>query len=254
MNRILAIALGGTIAVAAVFAQSGRGYSAAPGGFGNVLYPGTGRAPQTQSSTPRPSASRGGYNAGQVRGGAPPNVGHPTHGRRVVVPYPVYVGSYGGYGYGGGYVSGFDTPAPVYYQDQLGYGQQQGDAGGQAVPPVVIINQSYRPETANPQFRDYSDAQLPETPQRLRTYDAPVHPTPDPRERAQAMAESERPTIYLIAFKDHTVLAALAYWIEGDTLKYVTKDGKPNSASLSLVDRDLSRQMNKQLNVDFNLP
>ena len=44
-------------------------------------------------------------------------------------------------------------------------------------PPVVIINQSYRPETANPAVRDYSDADLPPA---VRSYDAPVRPMPEP--------------------------------------------------------------------------
>lgn len=239
MYRNLSIAIGSVIFLAGSgLAQNRGGYNPAPGGFGNVLYPGTGRAPQTPTNVLRPAGPIGG---GRVM--APPVVGHPQHRRQVIVPYPVYVGGFGGYGM----VSGFDAPAPVYYGDQ-------GAEPPQANPPVVIINQGYRPETANPVLRDYSGANLPETPQTLRTYDVPVHPTPDPREREAARVESERPTLYLLAFKDHSVLAALAYWVEGDMLKYVTKDGKPNSASLSLVDRDLSRQMNKQLNVDFNLP
>jgi hypothetical protein len=120
----------------------------------------------------------------------------------------------------------------------------------------VIINQGYRPETPNPVLRDYSDAQLPEpeTHRSMRTYDAPVHPTPDPKERAAALAESERPTIFLIAFRDHTILPALAYWVEGDTLNYISKEGQPNRASLALVDRDFSRQLNRERKVDFNLP
>jgi hypothetical protein len=148
----------------------------------------------------------------------------------------------------GGYYGGFDTPAP-YYPDQpqpAPYMQQQ------APPPVVIINQAYRPETANPVIRDYSDVPLPEP--SVRTYDAPVHAAPDPKEKAAAREESERPTIFLIAFKDHTILPALAYWVEDDTLHYVTRDGNPNRASLSLVDRDFSRQLNRERNVDFNLP
>jgi hypothetical protein len=60
--------------------------------------------------------------------------------------------------------------------------------------------------------------------------------------------------LYLLAFKDHTILAALAYWVEGDTLNYVTESGVPNRVSLALIDKDFSKELNKQRSVEFNLP
>lgn len=236
MNRILTLALvvaaAGNLAVAQNTVPSTYGSRS---GFGSVLFPGTGHAPRTVV----PSITRPGGVFGGGRGiyATPPRMSHPSHSRRVIVPYPVYVG---------GYYGGFDTPAPYYPEQPVQYAPQPQQ------PPVVIINQAYRPETANPVLRDYSDAPLPEP--TIRTYDAPVHRAPDPKEKAAARAESERPTIYLIAFKDHTILPALAYWIEDDTLHYVTRDGKPNRASLSLVDRDFSRQLNRERDVEFNLP
>jgi len=236
MTRILPLAIGAVLATAA-FGQR----TTAPNrygsttGFGSVLYPGTGTAPKL-----RLPQFPGGFGVGpRNAGGIAPRVNHPSHGRRVVVPYPVFVG--------GGYYGGFDGgygPAP-YSEPQ--YGPQAPQQ-----PPVVIINQAYRPERASPVVHDYSYEPLPEP--TLRRYEAPVHPTPDPKERAAQKAESERPTIYLIAFKDHTILPALAYWMEGDTLHYVTKEGTPNRASIELVDRDFSRQLNRERQVEFNLP
>jgi hypothetical protein len=84
-----------------------------------------------------------------------------------------------------------------------------------------------------------------------------VHPFPDPNEPKQETAArppDQAPTIYLIAFKDHTILPALAYWVEGDTLNYVTENGVPNRASLALIDKDFSKQLNSERSVEFNLP
>ena len=44
---------------------------------------------------------------------------------------------------------------------------------------------------------------------------------------------------YLIAFKDHTIYSAVAYWVDGDTLHYFTTGNTHNQASVSLIDRDL---------------
>ena len=64
---------------------------------------------------------------------------------------------------------------------------------------------------------------------------------------------SENPT-YLIAFTDHTIYAAVAYWLEGNTLHYVTNQNTHNQVSLDLVDRELSNRLNRERSVDFRLP
>ncbi len=62
------------------------------------------------------------------------------------------------------------------------------------------------------------------------------------------------PTIYLIALTDHTILPALAYWVDGDTLAYITTEGDQNRISLALVDREFSKQLNDDRHVEFKLP
>jgi hypothetical protein len=42
--------------------------------------------------------------------------------------------------------------------------------------------------------------------------------------------------------------------MEGDTLNYVTQQGTPNRASIDLIDKPFSRQLNRERNVEFNLP
>jgi hypothetical protein len=59
---------------------------------------------------------------------------------------------------------------------------------------------------------------------------------------------------YLIALKDHTVYAAIAYWIDGDTVHYFTAGNVHNQTSLSLIDRDLTDRLNKESGQQVILP
>jgi hypothetical protein len=54
--------------------------------------------------------------------------------------------------------------------------------------------------------------------------------------------------------KDSSVYSAVAYWVEGETLHYITTQGKHNQVSLSLVDRNLSEMLNRGRKVEFRLP
>ena len=83
-------------------------------------------------------------------------------------------------------------------------------------------------------MRDYSNADLPP-------------PGPD-------YQTNDQPTIYLLAMTDHTIIPAIAYWVDGDTLNYITTEGSQNRVSLSLIDREFSRQLNDSRNVEFKLP
>jgi hypothetical protein len=225
----LAMLLISSLAVA--FGQGGAGFGrvngvAPPGrslggaGFGRILFPGTGAPAAVRNTGPR-----GGF--GFIP--QPPPAPHPTgHGRTVIVPYPVY--------YGGDYYPYDAPPAVQAGPDYEQYAQQS---------PLVIMNQSFRPDTANPVLRDYSSVPLPE----------PAPRTADgPRPVLSNYTNDDSPTIYLIAMKDRTIFAAIAYWMDGETLNYVTRDANINHASLELVDRELSRQLNQDRNVEFKLP
>ena len=50
------------------------------------------------------------------------------------------------------------------------------------------------------------------------------------------------------------IYAAKAYWVEDRTLNYITVQGSQNSASLDLVDRELSQRLNRNRSVAFGLP
>jgi hypothetical protein len=184
------------------------------------------------------------------RGFANPNrASHPVHGAAVIVPYPVYYGGYygGAYGYydpsAAGYAPGY---APAYGS---GYTDDGSQANGPGMPSVVI-NQNFVPQQSNPQVREYNGDQ-PQDQSGLKLYQAPPsHPYAD----AQRAANSGQPTIYLIAFRDHTIVQALGYWMQGSTLHYVSAEQTLNQVSIDLVDRDLSQRLNDERGLDFRLP
>jgi hypothetical protein len=58
---------------------------------------------------------------------------------------------------------------------------------------------------------------------------------------------------YLIAFKNHSVYPALAYWVEDKTLHYVTTQNTHNQASLDLIDIARSMSLNQDRDVPFSV-
>jgi hypothetical protein len=60
--------------------------------------------------------------------------------------------------------------------------------------------------------------------------------------------------LYLIAFTDHTIRAATAYRVEGNTLHYTTPEKEEKEVPLNTVDRALSTQLNRERQVPFQLP
>jgi hypothetical protein len=233
-----------------VFGQShGGGGSWSLGGFGSVLYPGMGHAPTATPPIGQFGAGYGGYGRGFAN---PGRANHPQHGGGVIVPYPVFYGGYYGYdpsaaGYAPGYGPGYPP----------NYGDDSSQSNGPGLPSVVI-NQNFVPPQANPQVREYTGDQQQATQDQsgLKLYQAPPsHPYADAQAQAQQRsANSGQPTIYLIAFRDHTIVQALGYWMEGNTLHYVSAEQTLNQVSIDLVDRDLSQRLNDERGLDFRLP
>jgi hypothetical protein len=208
----------------------GTGHQPAPGfgssvantygsgtGFGRVIFPGIGHPPSITDPT---FASRLGATVG---GFGMRNGGYRRFRQPLVVPYavPVYVG--------GGY--------PDY-----GYADQQ-PAMPPEQAPQVIINQNFIPERAEPVWREYSE----DSSGGLHDYEAPGR-------QPVETAEEENINYYLIAFKDHSIYSAFAYWVEGDTLHYVTPQRAHNQVSISLVDRELTDKLNRDRQLQVKLP
>jgi hypothetical protein len=219
----------------------GWGNSVFPGGSpghptitGNITNPGfAGALGATVRGVP-PRGPVGGGRPGMPPGNFRGNYGR-GGGRTIVVPYPVVAYPYGyGFGYGNaGYVED-----PNYVQQQALPQQQQQQA------PLVIINQGYKPEVISPQLRDYSDLPAP----------AGADSTLKVYENKPKAFEEEKPTIYLIAMKEGTIMPALAFWVEGDTLNYITRESSHNRISLDRVDRDFSKKLNQERGLEFRIP
>jgi hypothetical protein len=183
----------------------------------------------------------GGQNRGPVAGNRfGYGYGQRAYGRGYrgtgVFAYPVYVGGYGGY-YGdpGDYGSGY---APGYAP---GYGGDPAMQQGPPPAPPVVINQYFGAPPMGP-------APDPQDDQNIHMYQqqsAPAGYSPQPPSDSRT---------YLIAYKDHSVYTALAYWIEGNTLHYVTTANTHNQADLNLIDVDFTKKLNADRSMPFNVP
>ncbi len=142
-----------------------------------------------------------------------------------------------GYGYGYGY--GYDPAAAGYPPAELW--RPEPPIVNTNSAPSVVINQSFVPPQANPQVREYS---TPNPDEHSSTQSA----EPPAPERT---ANDDQPTLYLIAFKDHSIVQALGYWMEGSNLHYVTVDHALNQASMDLIDRALSQRLNSERGIEF---
>jgi len=171
----------------------------------------------------------GGVRGGGFRGGFPGGLGfRGGFGRfgffnRGFFPYYGFgFGPYFGFGYAGywPYGYGYDY-SPGYHPYDSGY------ASYQPSPNVTVV---YPP----PSGAGSSVARL---------YD----------QYGQEVRSNASP-LYLIAFNDHTIRAALSYRVDGNTLHYVTLEHEDKEAPLNTVDCALSLQLNRERRVPLQLP
>jgi len=209
-------------------------------GFGNILFPGTGGPPVIHSPTfaQRLGATVSGYYGNLPHGGHDLFLGHWGH-EPVVYPVPVFYG-----GYWGGW-TGYAPPQPQQVYVTI---QQSGPP-----QPPVIINQYYTPPEAQPVVREYSGNSLPK-PGGMQSFHAavPDRPAPKPVVHNASAAKTE-PTLYLIAFKNSAIYPAIGFWLEDSTLHYITPKGDHNQASLDLIDMELTRRLNAERGLAFEL-
>jgi hypothetical protein len=149
--------------------------------------------------------------------------------------WPYWGWPYWGLGYGDYYPYG----DPGYYPYGGGYPYAGGYGGYPAGPNVTVVypppTQGYYapPNTGYAALREYD-----EYGQAVRSATAVPNSSP----------------IYLIAFNDHVIRAAAAYWVDGRTLHYVTLEHEQKQVPLDTVDRDMSLQLNVERRVPFQLP
>jgi len=224
--------------------------------FGSVVFPGG-----TSSTSPNISRNfgsvvfPGGIQTAPVYGGASVVATHPgvsagaasAPGRGMNIGgghYPPPGGGHrGSRGGGGGLVYSY----PVYVGGGYDYSMmpQESAPAPPQTPNITIV---MPPQTANPVMIQASpDGEYTTTRSQTRLYE-------EPRRRAVEEPEPAEPTKYLLAFKDHTIYSAVAYWADGDTLHYFTNGNTHNQASMSLIDRALTERLNREMGIDFHLP
>jgi len=139
-----------------------------------------------------------------------------------------------GYGYPYGYGYGYYDPyyyGPSYY-DPYYYGAPAAAYPGPVYNGSVYNDSGYVPPSV-------ADAAPTVVNQNINTAPGSYYRAPD---------------YYLIAFTDHTIRAAASYKVEGDQIRYTTREGEERTAPLSTIDRRFSEQINRDRRVDFRLP
>ena len=176
--------------------------------------------------------------------------------------YSGFRGGYGGYGgfrgrgfgfYGGfgwpywypGFGFGYSSYWPGYYDYGYDYSPSYSSYAYPAYQPSSNVTVVY-PQTAqaapspiyvNPVLRQYDE------------YGQEVRQSP-----AAATGNTNGSPLYLIAFRDQSIRAAVAYWVDGRTLHYVTQQHEERQAPVDSVDRDTSLRLNHERHVSFSLP
>jgi hypothetical protein len=198
--------------------------------FGSVVFPGGMRAQPVYAGAPAIGA-RSGFGAltpNPAGRGQSPNVRRtpPTNGRGTrlmpsyIYAFPVYVGVYDN----------------SYAAQEPAAPQQEAAPPQPAVPVMIQVGPDggYTTTAQHQTSTIYQPEQQPET--------------------AEAPGKAADSPHYLLAFKDHSIYSAVAYWADGDTLHYFTTGNTHNQASMSLIDRELTERLNRELGIDFSLP
>lgn len=196
-------------------------------GFGSVVFPGG-----TSGTSPGTTRSFGSsvFPGGTTLVPSGQNFRRtPTYGRGTVI-MPSYVYAFPMF------VGGYDNS----YAPQEAAPQQ---------PNVTVIYPPQQPATPVMIQAGPDGGYITTPPQRQTStiYEAP-------RDTAPEQEPAPDSTHYLLAFKDHTIYSAVAYWADGDTLHYFTSGNVHNQASISLLDRDLTERLNRELGIEFKLP
>jgi hypothetical protein len=233
MRRILPVVIGCVLLAIPGFAQRGGGHGGGGGGMrggGSVGARGFSGGGSRGGTAFRGGGYRGGFRGiGGFRG---------RIGFRGLYGYPYYYGGfygaycdpffsdcgyYGDYGSAGyGYPDSYSAPSPDY-----GYGS------GSASPQVLIISN-----------------QTPPPPVFVQSPPAPSAWNSGPAGQGAKYEDQ----LFLLAMKDGTIRAVLAYWVDGITVHYVTMDHEQKQTPLSSLDHGLSVRLNRERNVTFSLP
>ena len=129
---------------------------------------------------------------------------------------------------------------PVFYPafGPLGTAYDQPASDQPAGPPDQPANP---PVGSNQNFGPQPGEERPT----IQSYSAPSAPRPEP---------SEDQPLFFIGLTDNSVYTAVAYWVEGGTLNYITPQGRHNQVSLPLIDRETTARLNRGSKFQLHLP
>ena len=210
------------VSVATTAVGQHRGPYWSLGGFGNVLFPGTGHPPATP-----PGGVTGPYFFSNGPGG---------HGR---------------WAPGTAILSGPETAVPedpngAPVQDYKNEGTSP-DASHPAQPQIIDQELIGAPNEPQPDVK-YQFGCEPHSEQAGGGRDSSVRGT---IHKSQQSCDG-KPTVYLLALKDGTVLQSLGYWTRGSILYYVSVDYALNQISLILIDKGVSKRLNAEQGIDVS--
>ena len=125
------------------------------------------------------------------------------------------------------------------------YGQVRGVAFASYVPQYVEV--PVEVQVAAPQqpviINQYFTTPAPQA--------APVTPAVVTRPVTPGDLLAPPENYYLIAYRNRSMYAAISWWMEGDTLHYVTTQNTHNQTSLDLIDLERTTKLNQDRNVPF---
>jgi hypothetical protein len=67
-------------------------------------------------------------------------------------------------------------------------------------------------------------------------------------------ATTAEESTFVIALNDGTRLAAAAVWVQSSTVHYIDTDNRHSEVPLTTVDRQSTRRLNQERNLDLRLP
>jgi hypothetical protein len=239
MRRLLPVAFGCAVLLAfPLFAQRGGGGHGGGGG----MHGGGGM--------------RGGFSGGGFRGGSAGYRGGTAFrggSYRGLNGYRGIGGYRGRYGYGSYFYPGWGWGYGAWWNPYLWDLGWDYDDSGYGYPDYGDYPQYSYPA---PSYSEPSPGvviisnQTPPQPEVIQAPPAPSVWSSGPETQARKYEEP----LYLLAMKDGTIRAVLAYWVDGATVHYVTMDHEQKQTPLSSLDRGLSTRLNRERNVTFQLP
>jgi hypothetical protein len=200
--------------------------------------------------------------------GGPP-IGSIPNGPHVIQPLGALGGAYLGNSYskplGGGIVvngAGSSIPRGYYGSNMNGRRAKGYSQGFATYVPNYYAPYSYAPYWETPVE---PPVDLPPQPVIINQYYTTPPPPPgdiatSPSRAAGGSAAGSGDLLapaedyYLIAYRNRSIYAALTWWVEGNTLHYVTTQNTHNQAALDLIDLDKTIRLNQDRDIPFSIP